>query len=147
MIEANLYPEIKRRVKELTDGVSKIPGSTYNQGLPDYVFTYRGIAVHMEVKIDTPKRKGEVSELQKDHLRRHAAAEACCFVLCYVQEDRWWEIRDARTDYEKGVVGNTVDGCPRASLSKLLESYIISWVDKRVSAGASPYWRASSGTR
>ncbi len=136
--ETQLYPEIKKAIRELTQAVSKVPGSTYNQGLPDYIFNYRGVAVHMEVKLD---RVGEVSwptDLQIDHLERYAAELAVCFVLTFDAASMCWCIRRG------GAYGpnNQFETADRKSLSKLLEHWIrreVLWLKKN---GKRTFWES-----
>ncbi len=90
MKEPDLYPEIRKAFLDVGAAYSKIPGSTYNQGLPDCICTYRGKPVHCEVKIVTDKRVGVITELQRAHLERHNAAGALCFTLTYHVGDKVW---------------------------------------------------------
>lgn len=92
MNETALYPTIKKVLLECGCAVTKIPGSTYNQGLPDFIATFLGHAIHIEVKLDRPKRPGKVTELQLEHLQRHAAARAMCGVLRYETATKIWRL-------------------------------------------------------
>lgn len=116
MKEMGLYPEIKRAFEKIDRvAVAKIPGSTYNQGLPDYIATYMGRAVHCEVKIATAKRVGVLSELQRAHLERHNAAGAICFTLTYNESEKRWVAVTVGSN-------PTTYSAQRPQLSDLLES-------------------------
>lgn len=92
MVEAHLYPEIKRHLLEISPAVSKVPGSTYNQGLPDYIMVWGGWPIHIEVKLDRPKRPGEPSALQREHMRKVNEAGGIGFFLRFDLESKMWWI-------------------------------------------------------
>jgi hypothetical protein len=102
--EKVLYPTVKKSLLELGACPAKIPGSTFSQGLPDFIATYKGRAVHIEVKIKKKKGKSwEVTELQDDYLRRHMHAGGICMLLTYDELTRRWFIESyeigCRKDY------------------------------------------------
>lgn len=117
MKEMNLYPEVKKALLELTPAVSKIPGSTYNQGLPDYVAVFEGRALHIEVKYDRPGKRSEASELQKEHLTRvHESGGIGCVIHFHAITKRWslYNCTDAVIYMD----------CARHELSKMILSYV-----------------------
>lgn len=119
MKEAGLYSEIKKAFESLGAAVSKIPGSTYNQGLPDYICTWRGKPVHCEVKIITKKRIGELSSLQRAHLERHNAAGAICFSLTYDEPMKQWRA-EAVGEHHSGLVVSTIRSELRLGLDRIM---------------------------
>ena len=90
MKEPSLYPEIRKALEGLGMAVTKVPGSPYNMGIPDFICTHRGRAVHIEVKL---QRKGKASVptlLQIDHLDRHRRAGAFAAVLYFHEPSKRW---------------------------------------------------------
>lgn len=93
MKETALYPTVKSSLLECGCAVDKIPGATYSQGLPDFICTWRGMSVHLEVKLKKPKNSWELTELQRSHLIRHAQAGAFAGVLTYQIPEKIWRLQ------------------------------------------------------
>ncbi len=119
MKEMDLYPEIKKSLLQLTQAVFKIPGSTYNQGLPDYILVHEKRPVHIEVKLDRPGKPSNGSELQKEHLRKVNEAGGIGFFLHYFQDVKQWEIRGWMDD-----PSNVFGRCERRLLTKFIQHHI-----------------------
>lgn len=93
MKESALYPIVKNHLVLLGAVPDKVPGSAFKMGLPDFIATYKGRAMHIEVKIVNPNKSGWApTSLQLQHLRRHAAAGAFCCVLEYHAGTQTWRL-------------------------------------------------------
>lgn len=121
--ESGLYPEIGKAFRQKTEAVFKIPGSPYNEGLPDFVIVWGGWAIHMEVKLDR-LRDGKLVEslptaLQREHLHKVNLSGGIGFVLTF-QPDKTWGIRHAPTwDVDPNFVA------PRNKLVELVNQYVL----------------------
>lgn len=95
MKESGLYPHIKKALLALGIEPAKIPGSTYNQGLPDFLGTMPGgKALFVEVKLKRLKGASWLlTELQKDFLCLHERAGAVCIVATYLEETKSWVLK------------------------------------------------------
>lgn len=93
MKESALYPIVRKTLEDMGVAVSKIPGSVYNMGLPDFICTDGGRAVHIEVKIrQAGKSAWGLTELQRSHLVKHRIAGAKTCVLLYDATDKRWHM-------------------------------------------------------
>ena len=122
MKETALYPTVKSSLLECGCAVDKIPGATYSQGLPDFIATFMGFGVHLEVKLQKPKNSWQLTELQKEHLIRHHAAGAICGVLTYQIPEKVWRLGSAENTPEETQL--TVLG--HKNLPKMLNHWLVS---------------------
>lgn len=88
MKETQLYPEVERALKAvfLMKHTIKVPGSTYNIGIPDFVLTDAVV----EVKVKRKGRKAEPTALQQVNLDAVAKKGGLGICLVFEEDTKEW---------------------------------------------------------
>ena len=92
MRETSLYPEITKALEGLGAAVTKIPGTPYHKGIPDYALTLRGHPIWMEVKVWRKSKKEMPTALQQENLDKHAVAGSLSFCLVWDDVTKMYRI-------------------------------------------------------
>ena len=86
--EPSLYPEIERALKAVYNmHTIKVPGSTYNQGIPDFVLPQHCVEVKVQRK---GGKKAIATALQQTHLDAVARKGGDGFTLVFIEETKEW---------------------------------------------------------